>query len=147
MMIRKAERSDLPSLAELFNQYRLFYKQKSNVMEALSFLEERMINDESVIFVFYNDEKRMTGFTQLYPLFSSNRMVRFWLLNDLFVHQDFRGQGFSIALIEKAKELCRESGSCGMKLETAKLNVQGNNLYPKTGFQLDVTNNYYELNV
>jgi ribosomal protein S18 acetylase RimI-like enzyme len=46
-------------------------------------------------------------------------------------------------LIEAAKTLCRETNSCGLVLETAKTNIIGNALYPKTGFQLDIEHNYY----
>ncbi len=143
MNIRKAELSDLRSLAELFNQYRVFYKKESDLEGAQLFLKERIEGNESEIFVSFNDEGIMTGFTQLYPLFSSTLMQRFWLLNDLYVNASYRRQGFSVGLIERAKTLCRESGACGMMLETAKSNVEGNELYPKTGFELDIDHNYY----
>ena len=70
-------------------------------------------------------------------------MKRLWLLNDLFVHPDFRGQGFSVQLIEAAKQLCIETNACQLTLETSKLNAIGNNLYPKAGFEIDSENNYY----
>ena len=86
-------------------QFRWFYR----------FLKERIENQDSEIFV--AEEKGIfTGFTQLYPLFSSTRMKRYWLLNDLFVNVNYRGKGFSKALIEAAKELCKTSKSCGMLL-------------------------------
>lgn len=147
MNIRKAELSDLRSLAELFDQYRIFYKKESDLEGAQSFLKERLERNESEIFVSFNDEGIMTGFTQLYPLFSSTRMQRFWLLNDLYVNENYRRQGFSVGLIERAKKLCRDSGACGMMLETAKSNREGIGLYPKTGFDLDIDHNYYEWNV
>jgi GNAT superfamily N-acetyltransferase len=145
--IRKAELSDLRSLAELFDQYRIFYKKESDLVGVEAFLKERIEKNESEIFVSFNDEKIMTGFTQLYPLFSSTRMQRFWLLNDLYVNANYRRQGFSVGLIERAKKLCRDSGACGMMLETAKSNNEGNQLYPKTGFELDIDHNYYTWNI
>ncbi|MEP2670164.1 MAG: GNAT family N-acetyltransferase [Cyclobacteriaceae bacterium] len=147
MIIRKAELGDLRSLAVLFDEYRVFYKKDSDILSAQSFLKERIEKNESEIFVSFNEEGIMTGFTQLYPLFSSTRMQRFWLLNDLYVNGNYRRQGFSVGLIERAKALCRESGACGMMLETAKTNVEGNKLYPKTGFELDSDHNYYEWSV
>ena len=84
-----------------------------------------------------------TGFTQLYPLFSSTRLKRFWLLNDLFVHSNFRGKGISKLLIEQAKQLCIDTKACGMYLETGKDNKVGNQLYPSAGFTLDNENNFY----
>lgn len=106
-------------------------------------MKERILNNESQIFVSFDDTGVMTGFVQIYPIFSSTRMKRLWILNDLFVHHDFRGKGISKALIDKAKELCVSSNSCGMILETAKSNLIGNALYPSTSFELDKDHNYY----
>jgi len=137
----------LDRLAVLFDQYRVFYEKQSDVKAAKGFLRQRIEANESVIFVSFNEASVMTGFTQLYPLFSSTRMKRLWLLNDLFVEATFRGKGFSIALIESAKEHCRQTGGCGLILETAKSNDIGNKLYPKTGFKLDNEHNYYSWNL
>jgi GNAT superfamily N-acetyltransferase len=79
----------------------------------------------------------------LYPLFSSTRMKRLWLLNDLFVDKEYRGKGVSKQLIAAAKELCKQTNACGLVLETAKKNIVGNDLYPKVGFSLDKEHNYY----
>lgn len=141
--IQEAKIENLDELAELFDRYRVFYEQESNVLEGKSFLRNRILNKESQIFVAYKENRVMTGFVQLYPIFSSTKMKRLWLLNDLFVHPDFRGQGISKALINEAKHLCRTSDGCGMILETAKSNSIGNSLYPSTGFELDNEHNYY----
>ncbi|MEO7535410.1 MAG: GNAT family N-acetyltransferase [Ferruginibacter sp.] len=142
--LRKANESDIDKLSILFDDYRVFYKKKTDVEGAKKFLIERIKNNESQIFVAENDERELMGFVQLYPVFSSTRMKRLWLLNDLFVKPAFRSKGVSIALIDECKELCRQSGSCGLLLETAKDNTIGNNLYLKTGFLLDDDHNYYE---
>jgi GNAT superfamily N-acetyltransferase len=142
-MIKKATLIDLADLAILFNQYRIFYGKKTDLKQAQAFLKERLTNNDAEIFVCFDAENKMVGFVQLYPLFSSTRMKRLWLLNDLFVTENQRGKGFSIALIERAKELCVETNACGLMLETAKTNTVGNSLYPKTGFSLDEDHNYY----
>jgi len=142
MEIRKAAINDLPGLAELFNEYRLFYKKETDVEGAKCFLNERLAKNESEIFIAFKGNK-MTGFVQLYPIFSSTKMKKFWLLNDLFVKAEFRAQGFSKALIERSKELCRQSNACGFMLETAKTNIIGNRLYQQTGLKLDTDYNTY----
>lgn len=144
--VRKATPSDLEHLAGLFNAYRVFYGKETDKEGALAFLKARLENGDSVIFVSLQEET-LTGFVQLYPLFSSTRMKKLWLLNDLFVDANYRGQGISIALIEKAKTLCRETGACGMYLETAKSNTIGNQLYPRAGFTLNADHNFYDWNV
>jgi ribosomal protein S18 acetylase RimI-like enzyme len=143
MKARKASISDIENLSNLFDHYRVFYKMESDLKGAKKFLLERIEKKESEIFVAESDAHELAGFVQLYPIFSSTRMKRLWLLNDLFVSENYRGQGISILLIDEAKKLCKESNACGLVLETAKSNVVGNKLYPKTGFALDLEHNYY----
>ena len=147
MNYRKATLKDLDQLSELFNSYRMFYHKPTNLKGGKTFLNERISNKDSEIFVAENFEHKLLGFTQLYPLFSSTRMKKYWLLNDLYVHPDAQGNGISVALIQKAKTLVEESNACGMYLETDKTNLIGNKLYPKTGFKLNTTANFYEWTV
>lgn len=144
--IRKATQEDLVQLSQLFDEYRMFYHKTSDLAGAQQFLSDRLEKNDSEIFVAEESEK-LVGFVQLYPLFSSTRMKRYWLLNDLYVNLDSRGRGFSRALIEQAKELCRTSNSCGMYLETGKENIIGNQLYPSAGFKKYDEVNFYEWEV
>ena len=95
MAVQQATLNDLNELSILFDNYRVFYEKESDIAAAKIFLQERITNNESVIFVFISDENEMAGFVQLYPLFSSTRMKKLWLLNDLFVLPVFRGKGIS----------------------------------------------------
>lgn len=140
---RKATIQDLSQLAELFDQYRIFYHKESDIPAAENFLKERIEKKDSEIFVAENEDK-LVGFVQLYPLFSSTRMKRYWLLNDLYVNENYRGKDFSKELIEEAKELCRSTNACGVLLETGKSNDIGNQLYPSCGFELYDSVNFYE---
>jgi N-acetylglutamate synthase-like GNAT family acetyltransferase len=143
MSIRKAGIKDVPQLAKLFDEYRVFYKEESDLEEATNFLNERIIKNESEIFIDVNNDNTLAGFVQLYPLFSSTRMKRLWLLNDLYVKPGYRGKNISVRLINRAKDLVNETQACGLILETAKSNIIGNNLYPRTEFKLDEDHNYY----
>jgi len=147
MNYRNTIPKDLNQLSELFDAYRMFYRKTTDLEGAKTFLKERISNKDSEIFVAETTENKLVGFVQLYPLFSSTRMKKFWLLNDLFVHPESRGKGVSIGLIEKAKAMVVESKACGMFLETEKSNLIGNKLYPKTGFELNTACNFYEWNV
>ena len=143
MQVREAKLSDLENLSDLFNSYRMFYGKKSDLKVAKEFLRSRIENKDSKIFVCdLNNE--LSGFVQLYPIFSSTRVSKYWLLNDLFVHINKRGEGYSKLLIEKSKELVIESEACGMMLETEKSNEIGNILYPSTGFKKNELCNLYE---
>jgi len=143
MNIREAKKLDLDQLSILFNSYRMFYGKESNIIISKNFLESRLSNKDSKLFI-CEVNNILTGFVQLYPLFSSTRVSKYWLLNDLFVDSKYRGKGYSKLLIDKAKELVKESNACGMMLETEKSNKIGNNLYPKTGFKINELSNFYE---
>lgn len=141
-IIKQASIENIEQISVLFDKYRIFYKKTSDLTGAKEFLQARIINQESTIFIATKEDK-LIGFVQLYPIFSSTRMKKLYLLNDLFVDSDFRGQGISVALIEEAKSFCRQKQACGLVLETAKTNDVGNNLYPKLGFSIDNDYNHY----
>ena len=146
VQIKKASIEDLDSLVQLFDKYRMFYKNPSDIENAKKFISARITKNDAEIFICFNDENMAVGFVQLYPLFSSTRMQKLWLLNDLYIDEHHRGEGYSIKLIDKAKELCKLTNACGLILETSKENTVGNNLYTKTGFRLDNEHNYYSWN-
>jgi ribosomal protein S18 acetylase RimI-like enzyme len=146
-MITPATIDDLDQLSLLFDSYRVFYNMKSDIAAARAFLSERIKNSESAIFVARVEDAGLVGFVQLYPIFTSTRMKRLWVLNDLYVSPHFRGRKLSEALIERAKRHARETGAIGLSLETAKSNMIGNELYKKTDFVLDEDHNFYSWNV
>jgi len=121
----------------------MFYGKESNIDISKEFLDSRIINKDSIIYV-CEVGNNIIGFVQLYPLFSSTRVSKYWLLNDLFVDVKERGNGYSKLLIERAKKLVIESNACGMMLETEKSNNIGNKLYPITGFKMNELSNFYE---
>ncbi|WP_434978567.1 GNAT family N-acetyltransferase [Daejeonia sp. YH14] len=141
--VRKAHLNDLPQLAELFDHYRQFYHKTSDLEGARFFLYDRLQKKDSEIFV-VELGTHLAGFTQLYPIFSSTRMKRYWLLNDLFVREDFRGHGYARKLIAAAKEHCKNTSACGILLETDKTNNIGNRLYPSCGFRFYDHAHFYE---
>ncbi|EKO3664067.1 GNAT family N-acetyltransferase, partial [Vibrio metschnikovii] len=85
MKILKAAISELDQIVSLFDDYRQFYGQKSDIDAAREFLRNRFVNNESVIFLAMTENNEALGFVQLYPSFSSVAMKPMWYLNDLFV--------------------------------------------------------------
>lgn len=134
MKIITATLDHLELIAPLFNAYRVFYDQASDLEAATAFLHERFLLRESVIYMALEGETAF-GFTQLYPSFSSVSMRRLWILNDLFVVPEARGQRVGEALIGAAVSLAQESGAVGLQLETAHNNLSGQKLYERLGFQ------------
>ena len=132
-MIRRAKKKDIEDLSILFDKYRLFYKQRSDVEKARSFLKKRMKRKESVIFV-AEERDELIGFTQLFPIFSSVSMKRTWLLNDLFVNEKSRGIGAATKLLDAAKEFGAETNSKWLLLQTAAENFTAQKVYEKNGW-------------
>jgi ribosomal protein S18 acetylase RimI-like enzyme len=142
MSVQKASLNDLNSLTELFNSYRVFYEQESNLEGANSFLKERLLNEDSVIFIAY-DESKAVGFVQLYPTFSSVSMKKSWILNDLYVDASARKNGFGEKLIHAAIYFAKEKGAKGLSLETGENNLNAQRLYEKIGFKKEENYFYY----
>src|SRR5689334_11308400 len=111
MKIIQATINEISSLAKLFDEYRVFYGKDSDIESAKKFLSERISNNESVAFIAVNDNGSAMGFTHLYPLFSSTRMSKLWLLNDLYVNSNYRKLGVGEALIERAKQLAKDTNA------------------------------------
>ncbi|MBC6998688.1 GNAT family N-acetyltransferase [Cytophaga sp. FL35] len=133
--IIRAEREHLEDVAPLFDAYRVFYKQESDQDKALEFLTERFLNDESVIYMAYENEKAI-GFTQLYTTFSSVSLKTAYILNDIFVDPEHRKNGVGEALLLQAQKLCTEKNFKGISLETAHDNP-AQSLYEKLGWEKD----------
>jgi GNAT superfamily N-acetyltransferase len=134
--IRRASAADLDALVPLFDAYRVFYAQPSDPVRARDFLSERYANGESAVLVAERGPSAI-GFTQLYPIFSSVRTARTWLLNDLFVAEGARRGGVARALLDAAAAFAREQGAAGVMLETTRDNGPARALYRAAGWNED----------
>ena len=126
--------------ANLFDAYRQFYEQPSNIPACQHFLFERFINQESLIYLAWDTRtQQAVGFMQLYPSFSSVSLEPLWILNDLFVHPEHRKQGVGRQLIEAAMQLVTQREDKGLALSTAHSNHTAQHLYESMGFEIDRT--------
>lgn len=141
MIIKQANIEDLDALVPLFDAYRIFYKQSSDELSARAFLQERILNKQSTIFIAYNNNKAV-GFTQLYPIYSSVSMQAMCILNDLFVSTDARGKGIGEALMDAAKQYAVKNNLKGLSLETGNDNP-AQYLYERLGWKKDTDYLHY----
>jgi GNAT superfamily N-acetyltransferase len=93
VIVRQATIDDVDVLVPLFDAYRQFYRQQSNIEAARQFLLERFRFNQSVVFLAGVTGGAASGFIQLFPSFSSTRLAPIWILNDLFVAPEHRRQG------------------------------------------------------
>lgn len=143
--IRRASFHDLDALVPLFDAYRRFYGQPADEPGARAFLTERLRLEESTVLLARDAQGRALGFTQLYPLFSSVRMARTWLLNDLFVAAEARRQGVAKALLQAAATQARNRGAASLSLSTAHDNLSAQALYESLGWQRELAFRQYRL--
>jgi GNAT superfamily N-acetyltransferase len=145
LKIKRAVVNEVALIAPLFDQYRQFYKQPSELARCAEFLRERIEKEESVVFLALQADQAL-GFVQLYPGYSSVRLLRSWTLNDLFVSESARGAGVASHLLEAAVVHARETGAGHMSLATAKDNPAGK-LYRKLGWLPNETFDHYTFRI
>ncbi|HEX6290187.1 MAG TPA: GNAT family N-acetyltransferase [Herpetosiphonaceae bacterium] len=143
--VTRAQPDHIDLVAPLFDGYRQFYGQVSDIEAGRRFLQERISADESVIFVAFGGAAAV-GFTQLYPTFSSVVLRRLWILNDLFVAPEARRRGVARALLEHARQFAVQTDAKGLVLETAVDNP-AQRLYEALGWRRDSGFYHYALPV
>lgn len=132
--IRQATINDVAIVAKMFDAYRMFYQQPSDMKGATEFISERLRLEESVILIAFINEHAV-GFTQLFPIFTSVGMQRTWLLNDLYIEPVARGKGIASALLDAAKAHGKSTNSKWLMLQTGATNVAAQALYEKNGWR------------
>lgn len=142
--IKRIDLNDANLVVSLFNQYRIFYGKFSDLGMAKGFIDARLENNESVIFVAL-DGGEPVGFTQLYPKYSSARLTKNWILNDLFVDENYRKQGIGEQLIKTVMGFAKTEGSSFVQLETAVDNYIAQSLYETIGFKKQEPDNEFFL--
>lgn len=134
-IVRQANISDIDLIAPLFDDYRVFYQQRSDLHLAKTFLTERLQKQESFIFFAIDENEQCLGFVQLYPSFSSVSAKRLWILNDLFVSEASRRTGVARLLMNSARQFAIDTQAKGLFLETAHDNVKGQALYESLAYK------------
>ena len=136
--VRRATLGDLGDLVPLFSDYRSFYEQRQDPDTARRFLHDRLSRNESTIFVAHLDgvmDTAPAGFTQLYPMFSSVRAAKVFVLNDLYVAERARRRGVALALLSAAAEYGQREGAIRLELETRPDNHDAQALYRGHGWR------------
>ena len=136
MSIREATLNDVEAISPLFDAYRVFYEQTSDLDGAAQCLKENLSYQRSHVFVFEDSQKAL-GFTQLYPAFCSVEMAPFFVLYDLYVVPTARAKGVGTSLLRFAHDWAKAQGASRVDLETAHTNVTAQSVYEALGYELD----------
>ncbi|RHY00268.1 hypothetical protein DYB36_007008 [Aphanomyces astaci] len=142
--IHRATAAAVDRIAPLFDGYRVFYHQPSDVGRAKAFLSDRLSKDESVLYFAVDDSTAdAVGFVQLFPSFSSVTTERLWILNDLYVAPAARRQGVAKLLMNQARDFAQADGAKGLSLETDHDNFHGQALYESLGYVKSSAYHYF----
>ena len=136
-LIRAAGLEDLDELVPLFDAYRQFYEEPSDLRLAEVFLRDRLVRQESKILLALDATGHAVGFCQLYPSFCSLLAAPIEVLYDLFVSPQGRRCGAGRALLQAAEDFARARGAARLDLTTAKTNLRAQALYESEGWQRD----------
>lgn len=139
--IRRATSEDIDAVAPLFDAYRGFYGQPSDLARARDWLRARMEGGDSVVFIAEHGGAAV-GFVQLYPMFTSVGTARTWILNDLYVDAAARRGGVARGLLDAAAAFARNDGARSIVLETTRDNAAARALYRNAGWNEDQTQWY-----
>lgn len=137
MKIVKLTHQHLDEAVVLFDGYRQFYEQPSDLVGCRTFLVDNLEQGRSDFFLLLDASETPVAFSQLYPMFCSTAMRKFYYLSDLYVDVAQRGHGYSRLLMRYLIEHYRALGVHRLTLETARTNVTAQNLYGSLGYQRD----------
>ena len=135
--IQQATPQDAALIAPLFDAYRVFYGQPTDLSLAHTFISDRLTAGESTIFMATTSGHQVAGFVQLYPTFSSVSAKPAWILNDLFVSSQHRGHGIAKRLMLQAQQFAKDTSANNISLETAPDNQPARALYESLGYELE----------
>jgi len=140
--VRRANLQDADRLVPLFDGYRQFYGQPSDLIAARQFIGDRLARGQSVVWIAEDHDGAAIGFVQLFPTFSSILVAPMYVLSDLFVTPAARRRGVGARLLNAAVETARAAGAARLELETGVNNVEAQRLYEKLGWKRD--NEFYQ---
>lgn len=138
IVIRQASEQDIPQLKELMLAYIVdFYQQpKPSEDELIRLIQHLMTNPSAGLQFVAEENGDLQGFSTLYFTFSTLKVKKAAILNDLFVSPLARGKKIGEALFQRNLDYIRENNFSSMTWETAKDNVVAQALYNKMGGQL-----------
>lgn len=144
MRIFQATLEHLDALTPLFVAYREFHGAMPAAELSREFLQQRIQQQDSSIFIAELDGHAV-AFCQVYPSFSSLTLRPIWILNDIFVQEDFRGQHIAESLIRHTLTQAAEQDVVRVRVSISQYNEAAQRLFESTGFTEDqIFRNYIQ---
>jgi len=145
--IVRASLKDINNVGNLFDLYRQFYSYKSDINSSTNYIEERIKNDESIIFIAIDKNNTGLGFVQLYETFGSLDLGKIIILYDLYVKKEFRKNKIGKELMLKSHDYAKNIKAKRIQLSTATDNFIGQSLYESLGYIKDTDFYTYDFEI
>jgi ribosomal protein S18 acetylase RimI-like enzyme len=145
LKIIRANKNHIEGVSILFDFYRQFYKYQKDLKNSKNYIHERIINEESIIFI-ATDNKRVVAFVQLYETFDSLNLNKKIVLYDLYVLEKYRKLGIGRKLMNKSKEFAINNKFSRIELSTSIDNYDAQKLYESLDYIRDKEYYNYDLN-
>jgi ribosomal protein S18 acetylase RimI-like enzyme len=144
--IKEASKPDIKKLSVLYDSYRVFYKQSSDLSQVQLFLEELIQNQEVKIF-FASKSNQIIGFVVLHYEFSGIALKYSCVLKNIYVSPEAQGDGVALALIQRASADAIAKGATRFRTRTAHDNLAARKTFERFGFVRDEHFIQYEIDV
>lgn len=135
--VRLFQPGDLDAVARLFDAYRQFLGQPSELEKGRAYLARRLEAGEVTILVAEAQDHAIAGFTLLYSTYSSVSLGRVFIINDLFIDPPYRRFGLSSALLQAVAAHARSVGAIRLTSRVAVDNIATQLLSEKNGLIRD----------
>jgi len=137
LSISPAGPADIPDLALLFDAYRVFYEQPSDISASAAYVAREVATGSTRFFLARTKAGEAVGFVHLIPGTNTLVMRPMWYLEDLFVAPAARRTGVAEALMREAERFAIETCAERLTLATAHDNHAAQALYRKLGYERD----------
>ncbi|SEC23150.1 GNAT family N-acetyltransferase [Paenibacillus sp. GP183] len=135
--IRQPLLEDTSRLKELMIQYIVgFYKFRQPDDDKLNELIHVLLEQREGIQFVAESDGNLVGFATLYFSYSTLRATKIAVMNDLFVTEEFRGQGAAAKLFAACKGYAARNRYANLSWTTAKDNLRAQRFYEKMGGEL-----------
>ena len=133
ILIRRAERQDVPLLLDFIREIARYEKMESEVIASREVLEREMFDEHRAEAVFAVVDGREVGFALYFYNFSTFIGHSGLYLEDLFVWPEYRGKGYGKALLLHLVKTAREHQCGRMEWMSLDWNKPSNDFYLSLG--------------
>ena len=144
LKIIRANKNHINGVSILFDLYRQFYKYQKDFKNSKNYIHNRIVNNESIIFICIENEK-IVAFVQLYETFDSLNLNKKIVLYDLYVLKNYRKLGIAKKLMNKSKDFAINNNFSRIELSTSINNYSAQKLYESLDYIRD--KEYYDYSI